>query len=98
MKYELITLLTTLILTWPWFATSIKRFHDINMSGWWNVVFVPGFFWFPDMLTLNKYPLMFLVAFGLLQFVALILGLLQLFKPGQKVRINMALTRWRRIR
>lgn len=28
-----------LVMIWPGFAVSIKRFHDRNMSGWWTLVF-----------------------------------------------------------
>ena len=34
--------LVTLLLFWPGIAISVKRWHDINVSGWWVLVnFVP---------------------------------------------------------
>ena len=30
--------LTNVLIIWPFLATSIKRLHDINKSGWWIMI------------------------------------------------------------
>jgi uncharacterized membrane protein YhaH (DUF805 family) len=42
------------LLIWPSIVLSIKRFHDIEMSGWWTISWLPGYFpdlqrWFPQL-------------------------------------------------
>ncbi len=81
-QYGYVSLVVMLLLVWPWLATSIRRFHDMNMTGWWNVFFVPGYFWFPEITKLDAYPTIFLVGWGTSFVVAVILGLMQLFKSG----------------
>jgi uncharacterized membrane protein YhaH (DUF805 family) len=83
-NYNLGSSILLLLLAWPWFATSIKRFHDLKMSGWWSIFFVPGYFWFPDILALDSYSSIFLSAWGLSLAVSFILGLMQLFTPGTR--------------
>jgi len=33
--------IASLVLLWPLLATSAKRWHDINRSGWWALVTIP---------------------------------------------------------
>jgi uncharacterized membrane protein YhaH (DUF805 family) len=68
---------TTLFL-WVYFATSIKRLHDRDKSGWWMIPFFvgPGIFnQFADRLG-NSYLLM---ATGLVAFVFLLWGFIEMF-------------------
>ncbi len=82
MPYDIFYIVSMLAFAWPSFATSAKRFHDLNMTAWWNVVFVPVYFWTPDFLNLGIYPVTFLIFFVLVQLAALVLALIQLFRPG----------------
>ena len=43
---QIITIPMTVVFAWAYAATSIKRLHDRNKSGWWTVPFVvaPGLF------------------------------------------------------
>jgi uncharacterized membrane protein YhaH (DUF805 family) len=37
-----VTAIVALLLIWPWLATTAKRLHDTDRSGWWMlIVFVP---------------------------------------------------------
>jgi len=81
-SYGYISLALTLILAWPWFATSVRRFHDINMSGWWNVFYLPMYLWVPDFLHLDGYPLAITAAWGISVAISFVLSLMQLFRPG----------------
>lgn len=46
----------TLLVLWPSFATAIRRFHDLNMTGWWALLFIPVYLWMPDMSALFQGP------------------------------------------
>ncbi|MFZ5619114.1 MAG: DUF805 domain-containing protein [Pseudomonadota bacterium] len=37
----------TVLVAWPSFATSIRRFHDLNMTGWWAALML-ALYWTPD--------------------------------------------------
>lgn len=42
-------LVNILLTTWPWITSTIRRLHDINLSGWWLlgsllIMFAVGFF------------------------------------------------------
>jgi len=82
-EYGYVSLTALILFIWPWLVTSIKRFHDIDMSGWWNVFYVPGFIWFPDPLSGVKYPMPLVFIWWISFAVSLVLGLMQLFKAGR---------------
>jgi uncharacterized membrane protein YhaH (DUF805 family) len=37
-KYTWLWRTTNLLIIWPALATTIKRLHDINKSGWWTLI------------------------------------------------------------
>ena len=41
--------------TWPLFALSIKRFHDLGLTGWWSTVMLPQFFLSAELFEFGRY-------------------------------------------
>ena len=63
---------------WVYFATSIKRLHDRDKSGWWAIplVAIPTFYnyiaaWLPDNSYLTMMISLVILAFGIWAFVEL---------------------------
>lgn len=89
-EYTHLTFALSLLLLWPSFATSIRRFHDLNMTGWWAALSAPMYFWSPPSLN----PARILESPGSEQAIAagwilasaaaVVLGLAQLFVPGRR--------------
>jgi uncharacterized membrane protein YhaH (DUF805 family) len=74
----LIKVTGTTLFVWVYFATSIKRLHDRDKSGWWMIPFFvgPGIFnQFADRLG-DSY---LLIALGLVAFVFLLWGFIEMF-------------------
>jgi uncharacterized membrane protein YhaH (DUF805 family) len=87
--YGYLSLATEITLAWPTVVISIKRFHDINLSGWWLLTFVPFYLWYPDSQSFvvsrmadNYAVIVLLVFLGLITLYGAYLSLLQLFKAG----------------
>jgi uncharacterized membrane protein YhaH (DUF805 family) len=75
------------ICLWPSFATAIRRFHDLNMTGSWVLASIPLLVWWPDFSNLLARPaveLGMIAAWTIATGIALLLALAQLFVPGTR--------------
>ena len=81
-KMGLSALAFTVLTLWPEVATSVRRFHDLNVTGWWVLSFVPLTLWYPDTASFISSSLILLVPTVLVLIVGGLLTLAQLFVPG----------------
>jgi uncharacterized membrane protein YhaH (DUF805 family) len=74
----------SVVLAWPSLATSIRRFHDLNMTGWWAVLML-GWYWTPDFARFFQMPAgekAATVVWAIAMALGLLLSLAQLFVRG----------------
>lgn len=77
----------TIAVFWPSFATAIRRFHDLNTTGWWMLACIPIYLWTPDFSNLFgaaalSSPANIVWIFSFL--CTLAIAIIQLFFPGTK--------------
>ncbi len=90
LEYGPASLAVTLLLIWPTFATSIRRFHDLNMTGWWTISYLPLYMWMPtsfdfgEIARLTGIQKLLLFGWAITAMAGVILGLAQLFVPGKR--------------
>lgn len=58
---------------WPVTVLSIKRFHDVKMSGWWVIAFIPSYFLYSEPVDYLKDlgPILYLGTFYVILLVVL---------------------------
>ncbi len=82
--YSPISAVVTALVAWPSIATSIRRFHDLNMTGWWAALMIP-LYWLPDFTAYFNKSLVeqaVIIGWAICAFVCVLLGLAQLFVRG----------------
>lgn len=84
--YAPITAVVAVLIAWPSLATSIRRFHDLNMTGWWAAPML-ALYWLPNFSSFLQKSVaekVVIVVWVICAFLAVVLGLAQLFVPGIK--------------
>lgn len=74
--------LLEILMVWPSFAVGARRFHDMNVTGWWVLTFLPFYLWYPKAQALVGQSIYLIVPVLIVLALGGLLGLAQLCVPG----------------
>lgn len=79
----LFTSVFLIVSSWATFAVGAKRFHDIDLSGWWQVFFVATWF-VPISGKIIEHSRIAMISSGVILITSIFLGLVQSLKLGTR--------------